>query len=44
MDWMRALDQEALSVEASDITQYQGRVDVIGQLTTRFTRYNSLLT
>ena len=31
MDWMRALDQEALSVEASDITQYQGRVDVIGQ-------------
>ena len=31
MDWMRALDEEALSVEPSDISQYQGRVDVIGQ-------------
>ena len=31
MDWMRVLDQEALSVEPSNISQYQGRVDVIGQ-------------
>jgi pimeloyl-ACP methyl ester carboxylesterase len=31
MDWMRALDQEALSVEPFDISEYQGRVDVIGQ-------------
>ena len=31
MDWMRALDQEALSVEPSDISQYRGHVDVIGQ-------------
>ncbi len=31
MDWMRAMDQEALSIERSDICQYQGRVDVIGQ-------------
>ena len=30
MNWMRAMDQEALSIERSDICQYQGRVDVIG--------------
>ena len=31
MDWMRALNREALSIETSEISQYQGRVDVIGQ-------------
>ena len=31
MAWMKALDRKALSIETSEIRQYQGRVDVIGQ-------------
>lgn len=31
IQWMKVLDREALSIKRSDISQYQGRVDVIGQ-------------